>query len=266
MKTKKSNGVIKFISSILFFLIISATISAQQVYFADSFTEDGEPIGAKNEWEIKPWGSFVYVLLDPEETRIKGNIIYLFVDRLEGDSYEPFDSKAINIGYGRKFVAYNYKFTKTGKYEVYFIAADQTRIAGEQVTIKFEESFINPVRNTSSAYYDDCKITFCKKILVGGETLGVMRSTSISRGGNKVFIQLNNYKPLNTSKFLVDVWRKKNRAFQYDEFVESKKYSLNPDWNDAFFSYTFTQPGDYKFSVYNEDEVLIKSGFFTVYD
>lgn len=247
----------------LIFIFLANLIPAQQVYFVDSYTEDGEPIGAKNEWEIKPWGSFIYVLLDVEEEKLKGNVVYLFVDKLEDGEYQPFDSKAINIKYSPKWVVYNYKFTQIGEYDVYFVTEAQKRFAGEKVTIKYEETFTNRRVTTSRTYYDNCRITFCRKVLVGGEPLGVVNSISLSKTST-IHVLINNYQALNTSKLLVDVWRKKNRMFEYDEFVESKKFRINPDWPDAFFKYIFSRPGEYKFSIYNENEVAIQTGYFTV--
>lgn len=256
----------RFLRILVILFSLSITITAQKVYVCESFTEDGEPIGVANNWSIKPWGTFLYIFLDSEGSSLEGNLIYLFVDKKEDNKYQPFDSKAINIDYDEKWIAYNYKFTLPGEYEIYFITADQKRIASSNVYIKYEETFTSSHRIVNSSYYDNCRIVFCEKILVGGEPLGVKRSMSLSSSDKSIYVLLNNYAPMRTSKFLVDVWRKKNRAFEYDEFVESKKYSLNPDWPDAFFKYEFKRTGDYKFLIYNEDEVLIKSAYFTVYD
>ena len=254
----------KIIRFLILTLVLSAGITAaQQVYFVDSYTEDGEPIGAKNVWTVKPWGSFIYILLDTENNVLPGNVIYLFIDKKNGDAYEAFDSKAINIDQKPKWVVYNYKFTQVGEYDVYFITNEQKRFAGEKVTITYEESYSRPKVTTNSVYYDNCSIVFCKKILVGGEPLGEVSSISLSQLST-IYIQINNRRSLNTGKILVDIWRKKNRLFEYDEFVESKKYRINPDWNDAYFKYTFTTPGEYKFSIYNENEITIKTGYFTV--
>ncbi len=252
----------------LYILIItigfSYSLQAQQVYFVESYTEDGDPIGASNEWEIKPWGSFIYIMLDSEDDTLKGNILYLFIDKKEDGVFQPFDSKTINLSFNQEWVVYNYKFTQTGEYDVYFITSDQKRFASERVTIKYEESFTNPNVTTGNSYYDNCKIIFCRKVLIGGKPLGVTNSIGLSNNSGRIYILINNYRALNTSKILVDVWRKKNRAYDYDEFVESKKFRINPDWPDTYFQYQFTRPGEYKFTVYNENEILIKSGYFTV--
>jgi hypothetical protein len=243
---------------------MSGSLFAQQVYFVESYTEDGDPIGAANEWEIKPWGSFIYILLDSEEDSLTGNILYLFIDKKEDGVFQPFDSKTINLGFNQQWVVYNYKFTQTGEYDVYFITSDQQRFAGERVRIKFEESFTNPTTKVGRSYYDNCKMIFCRKVLVGGKPLGVTNSLKLSNSSGSIYVLLNNYRAMNTSKILVDIWRKKNRAYEYDEFIESKKFRINPDWPDTFFKYSFTRPGEYKITVYDENESLIKSGFFTV--
>jgi len=254
------------LSKIALLLLLSVSVSfAQQVYFTSSFTEDGEPIGAKNVWDIKPWGSFVYVFMDNEGERFSGSILYMFVDKMEMDStYEPFDSKAINIPYNQRWIAYNYKFTIPGEYEFYFIDKNENRLAGERVTIQYENTNYSVSTPSSSSYYENCKVLFCEKILVGGDPLGVKTGLSLSQS-NKIFVVLNNYKSLKTGKLLIDVWRKKNRAFDYDDYMYSKKFRLNPDWPDAFFEFTFEEPGDYKLSIYNENEVYIKSGYLKVY-
>lgn len=259
--------MIKVSKFILIFLFISGVLAAQQIYFSDSYTEDGEPIGAKNIWEIKPWGSFVYVFLDNKGEILTGPILYMFVDRMNADSsYEPFDSKAINISYNQKWAVYNYKFALPGKYEVYFIDRNQNKLASEKIIVQYEESNYSKNTASSSSYYENCKVLFCEKILVGGQPLGIRRSISLSKNGSNIYIVLNNYAPLKTAKLLIDVWRKKNRAFDYDEYVQSKKYSLNPDWPDAYLKYEFDKQGEYKISIYNEDEVYIKSGYITVYE
>jgi hypothetical protein len=256
----------KKVSKIFLILLISAvTTLSQQIYFTSSYTEDGEPIGAKNIWEIKPWGSFVYVFLDNEEERFSSPILYMFVDRMEADStFEPYDSKAINVPYNQRWIAYNYKFTLPGEYEFYFTDRNQNRIAEERVTIQYENINYSVSTPTSSSYYENCEVLFCEKVLVGGDPLGVKNSLSLSQE-NQIYVVLNNYKPLKTGKLLLDVWRKKNRSFDYDDYMFSKKYRLNPDWPDAYFKFIFEEPGEYKLSLYNENEVYIKSGYIIVY-
>lgn len=43
-----------------------------------------------------------------------------------------------------------------------------------------------------------------------------------------------------------------------------KKFKMKSEWADVFFRYKFKTPGEYKISIYNGDEVLIKSGYIKV--
>ncbi|MFC2083644.1 hypothetical protein ACFLS9_01170 [Bacteroidota bacterium] len=254
---------IRTILFILFFFNI--IISAQQIYLAETHTEDGEPIGAKNIWDIKPWGSYISIILDYEDRSPEGSLIYMFIDKLVDGIFEPYDSKAINLESNKSWLVYNYKFAEPGEYEVYFVNITQIKIASERVTIKFEDEYSAPPETVSSSYYENCEIIFCKTILIGNRPLGIKRSLSLSNHSGTIYVFLNNYAPLNTDIFLVDIWRKKNRTYDYDEYVESKKYKLNQDWPEAYFQYQFIEAGEYKFTIYNKDEILIKSGYFTVY-
>lgn len=250
---------------IIFSLFSFSVLSAQQIYFTESYTEKGDPIGAKNIWSVKPWGTSIFILLDNEGKPFQGNLVYLFIDKKSDDAFQPYDSKAVNVDHKKNWAAVNQKFTQPGEYEIYFINLSQEIITTEKLTLNYPEDIGKLNRDVNSLYYDNCKLVFCERVLVGDKPFNLKNSISISNYGSNIIVHLNNQKPLKTSKLLVDVWKKKNRSYEYDEFVESKKYQLNPDWNDAYFRYTFAEPGEYKFSIYNEKETLIRAGYFAVY-
>jgi len=251
----------------LIFLLAAFSFSGllgQTLYVAETVTENGEPIGAFNYWKIKPWGKSLFIILDNEGNEINDNIIYLFVDKKNDESYAPFDSKAVTIESSATWVSYNYKFTESGEYEIYFINTSQEKLASLKISIESEEHAYTEAA-TRSRYYDNSKIIFCAKVLFGGTTLGVRNRTAFQESSGLIYLKLENYAPLKTSIILVDVWRKKNRTFEYDEFIESKKYRVDPEWPDTFFKYQFSETGQYKFAIYNENEVQIVSGYFTIY-
>jgi len=255
----------KLIGIIFLFAAFSFSgLLGQTLYVAEAITENGEPIGANNYWKIKPWGKSLFIILDNEGKEIDDNIIYLFVDKKNDESYAPFDSKSVNIESRTTWVSYNYKFKESGQYEIYFINTSHQKLASLKVLIEAEEHSYTEAA-TTSRYYDNSKIIFCEKVLYGGSTLGVKNKSAFQENSGLIYLKLENYAPLKTSRILVDVWRKKNRAFEYDEFIESKKYQVNPDWPDTFFKYKFKETGQYKFTIYNENEVQITSGYFTIY-
>lgn len=253
-----------FLTGILFLVFVFHT-AGQQLYFAESYTENGSPIGAKKEWTITAYGCAVYFLFENGGEEIKGNPVYIFIDKEEDGIFQPYDSRALNLDEIKTWLVYEYTFSQPGKYEVYFIDNTQNLLAKGMMTVSPE--IYNPgARKIGSNYYDNCKISFYEKVLAGDKPIGQRKNLSLSKGGNSIYVYLDNKAPFNTDVFLVDVWRKKTRAFDYDEFVESKKYRLNSGWPYAYFNYSFKEKGEYKFSIYNQNEVLIKTAYFTVYE
>ncbi|MBU0475411.1 MAG: hypothetical protein KKF62_14780 [Bacteroidetes bacterium] len=253
----------KILQIIIFLLLFISLNNAQTVYVSDSVTEKNEPINAKNEWEIEPWGKTLHVILDTESKPIEGSIIYLLIDKFSDGKYQPFNSKSINFQNNERRIKCDYKFLETGKYKLYFIDISQRQIASIIVTITEKlKRELNTVKRSN--YYDNVKLVFCEKVLVGGTPIGITRRASLSENNGEIFIQITNSSPLKTGVILVDFWRKEHRSFEYDEYIESKKYKVKVNWNDTYFRYKFPKAGEYKIIIYNQAEVLIATGFINV--
>lgn len=253
-----------FLSIILLSILIISNIKAQQVYFCKTHTTDGKPIDAQIEWTIKPWGETLEVLFDNEGKPIEGTYAYLFIDREINGKYEPFDSKAIKLEYGATWVSYAFKFVELGRYKAYFINSNQDTLGTERLTLKLEESFSATSKKLNNLYYDRIRIVFCERV-IAGRIINEKSHVSMSKDGGRIHIYLISKTPLNTNKLLVDIWKQKENSFDYEQYIESKKFAMDPAWPDVFFRYRFSSPGNYKIAIYNSDEVLIKSGFIKVY-
>jgi hypothetical protein len=101
--------------------------------------------------------------------------------------------------------------------------------------------------------------------VLGGKPVHIRSTAYLKKNHGLMFGYLDNGLPLNTSKLIVDVWRKNNETGDFDELYETKKFKIVPEWSFTYFKYVFKKAGDYKFSVYNEDNVLIKSAYISVY-
>ncbi|MCF6269294.1 MAG: hypothetical protein L3J41_06280 [Melioribacteraceae bacterium] len=254
----------KKLIQILFILISIITITnGQTIYVAESVTEQNEPINAHNYWEIEPWGKSLFIILDSENQDIEGNIVYLFIDKYTDGKYQPYDSKSINIKEKNRRIKYDYKFTETGKYKLYYINVSQEKLASTVVTISEKIRKQNATVKRSN-YYDNIKLIFCEKVLVGGTPIGITKKASLRENGGQIYVKLTNFSPLKTEVILVDFWRKEYRSFEYDEYMESKKFRIDPEWSDTYFKYKFPKAGEYKIVIYNQEEVLIKTGYINV--
>jgi len=248
---------------ILFAILISAiNLFGQTIYVAETVTEDDEAIGAKNMWHIDPWGKSLFVIYDNEE-QIKDNILYLFIDKLIDGNFQPFDSKVINIEQPTSRISYDIKFTDTGKFNVYVVNEEQETLSSLQLILK-PKTISGISESNSDNYYDGIGLIFCETILVGGTPLGIIRSGSLSRHSGSIYIKLKQYSPLNTETIQVDLWRIGNNSFDYDQYIESKRYKIDPTWYDTFFKYKFTKPGKYKIVIYNDVDAIMKTGFITI--
>ncbi len=248
----------------IFIILVSmlTIVKGQTVYVAQSITEQNEPINAHNYWEIEPWGKSLFIILDNENQNLDGNIVYLFIDKYIDGKYQPFDSKSINIQENSRRIKYDYKFSGTGKYKLYFINISQENIASTIVTISEKVRKQNTTKRSN--YYDSVELIFCEKVLVGGTPIGITKRASLRENGGQIYIKLTNFSPLKSEVILVDFWRKEYRSFEYDEYLESKKFRIDPEWSDTYFKYKFPKAGEYKIVIYNQEEVLIKTGYINV--
>ena len=253
----------KYYLVLLIILISSVASYSQSIYVAESVTENGEAIGAKNVWDIDPWGRSLYIVYD-NGGPITGDILYLFIDKFIDGKFQPFDSKVIEVKKPTSKIKYDYKFKDTGKFKIYFVNENKETLSSMLLTLRTKTESSNNKAQKSDVYYDGISMIFCKKVLVGGTPLGIVKAISLSKDSGEVYIKISHYAPLKTNMILVDIWRKGNNSFDYDEYVESKKYKVDPTWPDTFFKYKFYKPGKYKIIIYNEFDAIIKTGYITV--
>lgn len=251
------------LKTLFFILIITAIGSyAQSIYVSESVTESGEAVGAKNLWEIDPWGRSLYIVYDNGKP-ITNSILYLFIDKFIEGKFEPFDSKVIEVEENKKFIKYDHKFTETGKFKVYIVNEDQETLSSMLLTLKTNTG---SERNAAESdnYYDGIGLIFAERILIGGTPLGIVKNVSLSKNDGWIYIKLSHYAQLNTNTILVDFWGKEGNAFDFDQYIESKKYKVDPTWPDTFFKYHFKKTGRYKIVISNEFDAIIKTGYITV--
>lgn len=258
----------KFFKILVLFGFLSSALLAQQIYFCQSYSEKGEPIGASNKWQINSKGGYVYILYDNEKENLERGTYYLMVDKQTEDGYEAFDSKSIKLNEEKNWLVYNYIFKDAGVYKVYFMAPGQKRIAEEIVEISFQENVISqnviPERDVKqSYYYQDIRMYFCEWVL-NERPMKPKQSTTLRQKEGWIFLYINLNAPLKTEKIVAEIWRKKFGSLAHDEYVETKEYAVTPEWTYSFFRYQFTEPGDYKFNIYTDKDVLMGSRYIKV--
>lgn len=250
-----------FIRILVFMFFTGGVSFAQQVYFCKSVTPEGKPVEHKINWEIKS-GSAVFILLDNAQP-FKSSMVYLFIDRMVAGNYEAYDSKAISTDKNKNWVSYSYNFNESGNYSVYFISNSGERLANNKVTVKATERapIEKPVKElkTENLIFNT-DIVFCEKV-ISNKPVNVKESVSVKNGGN-VVVFIKSDETFNTSMLVVHIYKKKGNISE--DLIQTKKFKTQANWRNIFFKYKFESPGEYKFSVYDEFENLIKTAGFLV--
>ena len=255
---------IKYVLLFVIFILFTSSIGAQQVYFCESITDNGEPVNAKPEWKLEDGEVDVKILYDNGKKIITGNLLYLFVDKKYDDTFEPFDSKTIRIEEDKTWLDYEYTFLEEGEYDIYFMDFSRNKLAAKKINILKESSVVRQTTATSqerlfsSNYYAGIKLTYAERV-ISDKPVNKRDYTSLSKFNGEIYTHLKHYKPLNTDTVYVEVWFKEPDWDEFSEFIESKKYRINQYWSDTFFRYKFNKVGVYKFMIYDENYDLIIS-------
>lgn len=246
---------------ILSAVALSTTAIAQKrIYFCEDYTPQGEPIGTSSIWSIKPTGGNVYMLYKNDGVNISTSTVYVYIDKLSGTDYKEFDTKSLVPDKYKSWVIYDYTFKDAGEYKVTFKDAAAKALATEYVTIKVKEDVAAATKLTAD-YYKEAKVVFCEDVDDQGIAVTPSSVFNISAtAGGYIHILIDHIKPLKTKELIVDIWRGEG----YTEFVETKRLTVEESWQWTDFKYTFYKDGKYKFSVYNQDEVFIQTGYVSI--
>lgn len=247
---------------ILLISIITNVSLSQEIFLCESYSEDGIPVGPLNKIEIKPYGTAVYVLINNEE-KFSDPLLYMFIDKLNDDKYVPFDSKTLNIDINKHWAVTNFEFKEPGSYEIYFLNTSQKRLATTKVKTFFAIENRNQVISTEFQSAGDCEFVFCE-LVINGKPVNKFNSISLSNFGGQVFIYLNNFVPFGIEKIIIQVWKRSIENRNYEELLDSKKFRILPDWSDTFFRYIFTQIGDFKIDIFDDQNNFIASNTITI--
>ncbi|MCF8261920.1 MAG: hypothetical protein K9J12_14165 [Melioribacteraceae bacterium] len=244
--------------SLLVCLLFSTSnfIHAQELFFAANHDKNGNPIVSQTIWEMKPWGVTIDIVYNNGESNFNFDNLYLYIDKLGGDDFVPFDSKALTVNKRTNWISYLYEFKEEGTYNVLLRSSDQRILAEKELTIKIAERFVSSEFSHFNFYYRDLKMYFCDWV-INEKPVNVREEISLYKDRGKVVVYLKQKNPLMTDTLIVDVWRQNENSNDFDEFIQTKRFGLEPQWPDAFFKYRFRKPGEYKIAVYSDNSKLM---------
>ena len=253
----------KFKFSILILFLLTHVVIAQQIIICKAYTQNGVPIDVIYSKNISLDQS-ICILLNAGNKKISGSSVLLHIDQTSGEFRQSQFDKVYRIENGQNWFAANFKFTKEGKFEIYFNDANQKRLASTTIIVgNYKEPGPLPEEPINVNSDSGVEVIFCEQVL-SGVPINPKQYVSLKSDGGSVYIYLKNSKPFLTGLLHVVIARKSRYNIDNEEFVASKKYKLDPGWADVFFKYKFLKEGDHKISIYNEREKLIKTAYITV--
>lgn len=275
---KQIENIIKFWCRCKFFLIVCLTLTfhiafSQQVYFCSNYTEEGEPIGKSIVWNIEPSGGYVYILYNNGKDNIITSELSLLINKLSNNKYHKYDTRSITVENNKNWTMYDYLFTEAGDYKITILDANSKELAKDYLSISIieksqQEETVYDEKNSKNKnildtyFYESSELTFCAGIDKNGKAIDPNSTWTIGKDGGFVYCLIDNKAPLKSDQLIVDIYKKKGS--DYSKFVDTKYLDVESEWHYAYLKYTFYDPGEYKFNVYNKDEVWINTEYVTI--
>jgi hypothetical protein len=142
-----------FLIHIVLLVIVSYT-QAQTIYPCKTHTKDGDPIDYQLEWQISPKGEYIDIVISNDGKAFGEEFLYVLIDKKDGDSYIPLDSKAYHIDPSATWIVHKYKLTEPGEYLIYFVNSSQKRLAQQKIKVTYKDAHPLVPGDKSGVYYN----------------------------------------------------------------------------------------------------------------
>ena len=262
---------------ILLFILLFTTngLLAQKVSFCESYTNDGDPIGIKNNFRLSATGGYVYILYNNGTRQMKESSLKLVITHQDGSMYKEFANTPIAVQGNKRWAIIDYNFTQDGNYMVSILNNKDKELAKGNLAIAIDKPVIkekapqeyvwDDLYKDTAKYNDEynAQITFTTDV-VDGKPVDNFNEFTIGTDGGYIYVYLLNDKTLGCDSIIVDIY-KKSSAETYTDFVSSLTYHINGALKGTFFKQAFYEASDYYVAIYNATEdKLISSGYVTI--
>lgn len=246
--------------ALLLFALLPSLIDAQIILVCKYVNSNGEAVDLYNYNDI-PLNIPVIILIRKNSNTPANSSLFFSINRIEGKDLVNNLDKVISFT-EKEWTEIKYTFLRAGPYNL--IIKDRSKRAIKSIPLLVKSNKREIAADESEAVkYQSAKAIFAKKILEEKPQLET-NSISINEDKGQVYIYLETGIPLNTDILKIKVWKKSDYSAQYDVFVESKKFSVIPTWENTYFKLGFKETGSYKIFIYDQEELLIKTLFCQV--
>lgn len=116
---------------------------------------------------------------------------------------------------------------------------------------------------TSTFYFMDSKIEFCTELDSYNACKNPGDVFYIGKNGSYIYVWVSNgTKVFKSDGFKVELYKKRGK--DYDDYVSSKNYDINPEKAKIYFEYSLYDAGEYKIKIYTKEDVWVQDATLTV--
>jgi len=278
---KKINCILVFV----LFVFSLNSFGQRKIFFCNDYTDAAEPINAFSQWSITSTGAIVKILYHNGKENINSSILNLFIDKQdENKKYQHFYSTWAMPDQTKNWSVFEYKFTEAGDYRVKVEDADNNELATENIKIIMKDpdnssasigKKVDSGVSVTSSDYKEARIIFSENVdtIKGSALTPTNEFKTMYDEGNK-HVKLNKPSNLQLNEFVLvkngnafntnEITMKVYSGTYYNTFLETSKINVNPDKDWFCFKYMFTKTGEYKFELFNQNNIHIATGYVKV--
>lgn len=252
----------KKIVFILTFLFSAIATFAQKVELCIEYNKTtGIPYSTNTNWNIKPDGSYIYILYTQERPITKELAVYIDKKNKNGE-YIAFDTKFISTEEinRQKWAVLQQIFKQAGDYKITILEGG-TELASTYTKIDYQKGFEPNDDNSEidTYYYENSEVSIAED--VDETTFNVknkLESEYLYNTKNKgLYIVVENDKNFKTTKFYVDIELN-------GEFLKTVEMDVQENWDIAWIKNIFDKKGKYIIDVYNGNDIFVNTTTFEV--
>jgi len=243
----------------LLFLLFLSEIFSQEIIFCKAVNENGDPIGIISNRKVET-NNKIFILIK-NNNKLEQQGMNLLIEKINNNIKQSIFSSTIKFSNLKNWAAYDYSFNQEGTYSVSLINDKGENLSTAFILVEdFKNNFIGI---NDYEVFPNSRIIFCEKV-ISNKPFNIKDKISLRFQNGEVFIYFINNRPLNTNIIQVRIWKKKNVNGPYEDFVDFKKFKIEPEWYDTYFKYQFQTEGYYRLDIFNDKDLLLKRAYIIV--
>jgi len=241
----------------------SSDYSKSRVYISIDKPVRGNAQEDKKIFINRDKGSYAYVIVDNYPNKFPVSKIKLTSYKKQNGEYVKLDAVNYDINNQYTYTYIQYSFMTDGDYAFDVHDGNGKFINSGYVTVEYDDKNTSNTNtsSTTTSNYSKARSYVSIEVPVNG-IAKESKSILISRNGSYAYIVVDNYpNNFNIDGIKLKAYKKVSGSYKSHE---NKEYDINADSYYTYIKYSFYDPGDYAFDIYDENDVFIATSYVTV--